>query len=70
VQIKAAKKKPAVAWSAADIGFDAQAVTNRIVVRRLYEPELRNRDCVMIDADSPEEAGSRLAQRLRQDGVV
>lgn len=70
LQIKAAKKKPAVAWSAGDIGFDAQAAVNRIVVRRLYEPELRNRDCVMIDGESPEEVGSRLAERLRQDGVV
>ena len=69
-QIKAAKKKPAVAWSAGDIGVDAQAAKNRIVVRRLYEPELSNRDCAMIDGDSPEEAGERLAQRLRQDGVV
>ena len=69
-QIKAAKKKPAVAWTAGDIGFDAQAAANRIVVRRLYEPELRNRECVMIDGESPEEVGSRLAERLRQDGVV
>jgi len=69
-QIKAAKKKPAVAWTAGDIGFDAQAAANRIVVRRLYEPELKNRDCVMIDGESPEEVGSRLAERLRQDGVV
>jgi electron transfer flavoprotein beta subunit len=69
-QIKAAKKKPAVAWGAGDIGFDAQAARNRIVVRRLYEPELRNRDCVMIEGDSPEETGDRLARRLRQDGIV
>ena len=69
-QIKAAKKKPALAWSAGEIGFDAQATGRRIVVRRLYEPELRNRDCVMIDGESPEAAGERLAQRLRQDGVV
>ena len=69
-QIKAAKKKPAVAWSAGDVGFDAQAARNRITVRRLYEPELRNRHCVMIDGESPEEVGERLAQRLRQDGVV
>ena len=70
LQIKAAKKKPAVSWSAGDVGFDAQAARNRLTVRRLYEPELRSRDCVMIDGESPEEAGERLAQRLRQDGVV
>lgn len=69
-QTKAAGKKPAVSWSAPDIGFNPKAVKNRIVLQRLYKPELRNRDCVMIDGDSPEEAGRRLAERLRQEGVV
>ena len=69
-QVRAAKKKPVVTWSARDIGLDTETMGNRIVLRRLYEPELRSRDCVMINGDSPEEAGRRLAERLREDSVL
>jgi electron transfer flavoprotein alpha/beta subunit len=69
-QILSSKKKPVTIWSARDIGFDTLKAQNRLVLRRLYKPEMPNRDCVIIRGASSEEAGQKLAEMLLKDHIL
>ena len=67
----AGRKKPTV-WSAKDLGLDfAQSSQNGSKVRMLkvFVPE-KSSKCEIISADSPAEAGVKLASRLREDKVI
>lgn len=69
IQRREAKTKPITAWGASDIGLD-RAPENRVVMKRLFAPEMRKGQCQLIDGETPDEAGRNLAQRLRNDGVL
>ena len=69
IQRRQAKKKPVTAWGASDIGLDG-APENRLVLKRLFAPEMRKGQCHLIDGETPDEAGRNLARRLRNDGIL
>ncbi|MEW6440644.1 MAG: electron transfer flavoprotein subunit beta/FixA family protein [bacterium] len=69
IQRREAKKKPVRSWGAADIGFEPDG-RNRVVLRRLFTPEMRQGPCRIIGGATPAEAGRNLAERLKQDGVL
>jgi electron transfer flavoprotein beta subunit len=69
IQRMAAKKKPVKTWGAEDIGFKGDTL-NRLVLRRLFTPKMRQGQCQLIDGETSAEAGRNLAQRLRRDGVL
>ena len=68
-QRKEAKKKPAESWDAEDIGLE-EPPPNKVVLKRLYTPEMRRGQCILIEGATPDEAGRSLAQRLRADGLL
>ena len=69
--IMAARKKLPV-WGAADIGVDPALVGGKAAGRKLVRlsPAERARRCEIIEAEAPDEAGRRLAERLREVGAV
>ena len=69
LQRREAKNKPVASWSAADVGLEG-AFQNRLVLRRLFVPEVRKGRCEMIEGETPAEAGRNLARRLKNDGVI
>lgn len=66
-QIMLAARKQVTLWSGADIGIDgATAEGLRVMnVERLYRPTFEAQ-VEIIEADTPQEAGARLADRLRE----
>jgi len=69
IQRREAKKKPVVSWGMAEVGFERR-VQNRLVLKGLFAPEMRKRQCHFIEGETAAEAGRKLAQRLRTDGVI
>jgi electron transfer flavoprotein beta subunit len=69
VQRRAAKKKPVVSWGAGDIDL-GRPLENRLLLRKLFAPATRQRDCVFVEGGSAADAGRKLAQRLLSDGVI
>ena len=69
IQRREAKKKPVVSWCADDLGLDGK-LENRLVLRRLFVPEMRKGECVVMEGETPAQAGRNLAQRLANDGVI
>ena len=66
--IMAAAKKQPVIWKPADIGVDpAQigAAGRKNKLLKLFQP-VKEGKCEVVEADSPAEAGAKLAQRLRE----
>ncbi len=66
--IKQAKSLPVEELSLQELGVDP-AAERRLEVESL-EPPRRERRCRMVEADSPEEAGARLAELLREEKVI
>lgn len=67
----AAKKQP-ITWKPADIGLDASllgAAGRKSVLVKLFQP-VKDTKCEVIEADSPAEAGVKLAIRLRQEKLL
>lgn len=64
-----AKEKPTEEWGAADVGYAAPQ-ENRLVLKRLFAPELRKGRGLRIEGATPEETGRKLAQRLKEDGIL
>ncbi|OFW59379.1 MAG: hypothetical protein A2W01_08915 [Candidatus Solincola sediminis] len=62
--IKAAKGLPQMKWGASD--FNGEAATARRVKMIGVESPVRERNCQIVQADTPEEAGERLALALRE----
>jgi electron transfer flavoprotein beta subunit len=63
----AAKKQPTV-WKPADIDIDASQIGSsgrNTKLMKLFQP-VREGKCEMVEADSPEEAGIKLAEKLRE----
>lgn len=65
--IMAAGRAQIPVWTAADLGMDA--AQPRVELRRLYV-ETREARVELIEADSPAEAGTRLADKLREARLV
>ena len=56
-------------WTAADLGLDPSQLAARRELRRLYV-ERREAKCEFIEADSPAEAGEKLALKLREAKLI
>jgi electron transfer flavoprotein beta subunit len=69
IQRREAKKKPVVSWGAADLGLEG-ALQNRLILRRLFAPEMREGECVVVEGEPPAEAGRNLADRLANDRII
>lgn len=69
VQRREAKKKPVVSWRSEDIGMEGKP-GSRLVLKRIYAPEMGQRPCAIIEGETPAEAGRNMALRLKNDGVV
>jgi electron transfer flavoprotein beta subunit len=70
--ILAAGKAQIPAWAAADLGLSPAEVGtagSRLCLERLYVPQ-RESHCEFIAADTPQEAGEKLAQRLREARLI
>ena len=66
--IMAAGRAQIPVWTAADLGLDASAAP-KVQLRRLYV-ETREAQVELIEADSLEEAGRKLADKLREARLV
>ncbi len=62
-----AKKKQIVKWSAVDIGFEA---AGRMNLAEFFVPEMPVVDCRIIEGDSDENKGRRLAKTLSDQGLI
>ncbi len=51
-------------------GARPSSIDRRLALRRLYAPRPRQRDCMMIGAESGKQAGRMLAAKLREDGIL
>ncbi|HLC23559.1 MAG TPA: electron transfer flavoprotein subunit beta/FixA family protein, partial [Dehalococcoidia bacterium] len=70
--IMAAAKKQPLIWKPADIGLDPSAVGaagRRSTLVKLFQP-VKEAKCEVITADTPAEAGVKLAIRLREEKVL
>ena len=65
--LSAARKKPVHVWKAADL--DVRPSPPRFKLLDLYVPK-RETICEVIGGKTPEEAGARLADRLREEGIL
>jgi electron transfer flavoprotein beta subunit len=66
--IMAAKRKEPVIWHPADLGVDASkigAAGRRAKLDKLFQP-VREAKCEIITGDTPEEAATKLALKLRE----
>lgn len=66
--IMAAGRAQIPSWTAADLGVDANSARTSML-RRLYV-EQREAKVDLIEADTPEEAGVKLADRLREAKLI
>ena len=66
--IVAAGRATIPVWSAADLGLD-MSQPGKVQLRRLYV-ETRDARVELIEADSPGEAGIKLADKLREARLV
>jgi electron transfer flavoprotein beta subunit len=69
IQRREAKKKPVRTWGAQDIDIESSS-PRRLILRRLFAPEMRQGRCSIVEAETPAEAGRNLARRLRDDGIL
>lgn len=70
--IMAAAKKQPVVWKPADLGIDPSAVGaagRRSKLVKLFQP-VKEAKCELIEADTPAEAGVKLAVRLREEKLI
>ncbi|MDD5700957.1 MAG: electron transfer flavoprotein subunit beta/FixA family protein [Dehalococcoidales bacterium] len=66
--IMLAKRKEPIIWKPADIGVGPAQIGasgRKTRLLKLYQPQ-RDTKCEIVSGDSPEEAGTKLAQRLRE----
>lgn len=70
--IMAAAKKQPITWKPADIGLDPSkigAAGRKSILVKLFQP-VKETKCEVIEADSPAEAGVKLALRLREEKLL
>jgi electron transfer flavoprotein beta subunit len=66
--IMAAGRAQIPSWTVADLGVDVESARTR-TLRRLYV-EQREAKVDLIEADTPEEAGVKLADRMREAKLI
>ena len=67
-----AKKKEPLVWKPADLGIDISILgmgNRHLKLKKLYQPVL-NTQCEIISADTAEESGVKLAEKLREAKVI
>lgn len=67
-----ARKKVPVVWKPGDIGIDSTKIGakgRKAKLIKLFQP-VREGTCEMVDGDSPEEAATKLADKLRENKVL
>lgn len=69
IQRREARKKPVESWDLETLGL-SDLPPNRVVLKKLFSPVLRQARCAMMEGSSPGDAGRMLAQRLRSDGLL
>jgi electron transfer flavoprotein alpha/beta subunit len=69
IQRREAKQKPVRSWGATDLGLEGE-LQNRLILRRLFAPEMRKGECLVVEGETPAEAGRNLAQRLANDSLI
>jgi len=69
IQRREAKNKPNTALNAAKINYSVSG-GNKVVIKKLYAPDVKKRNCTIIAGNTFEEAGKKLAERLRADSVL
>ncbi len=69
LQRRAAKKKPVQGWDAGDVGVE-DVPPSRLVLKKLFVPEMRQAQCEIVEGGTPAEAGQALAERLHSDGIL
>jgi len=70
--IMAASKKQPVVWKPADIGLDSSqlgAAGRKTKLLKLFQP-VKEGKCEIVEADTPAEAGAKLAARLREVKII
>jgi electron transfer flavoprotein beta subunit len=70
--IMAAKKKELSSWAPGDIGVEPSQLGvagRRTKLTKLFQP-VREGKCEIIEAESPEEAGTNLAKKLREAKIL
>jgi electron transfer flavoprotein beta subunit len=66
--IMAAQKKPMKAWNAKELNV-APSQYKKITLSRLFQP-VRETKCELVQAAKPEEAGAKLATRLKEVKII
>ena len=59
-----AQKKPLMVWNATELGVN-QPQTRKINLQKVFQP-VHQTKCELVTADTPEEAATNLARRLRE----
>jgi electron transfer flavoprotein beta subunit len=70
--VMAAKKIKPTVWKPGDIGLDSSQVGEmgrKVKLARLFQP-VREGEAEIIEGDTPEEAGEKLALRLREEKIL
>jgi electron transfer flavoprotein beta subunit len=70
--IMAAKKKEPISWAPGDIGVEPSQIGvagRRIKLTKLFQP-VREGKCEIVEGESPEEAGTNLANKLREAKIL
>ena len=58
-----------MSWGAEDIGFEGDT-QRRVILKKLFPQEMGQRQCRMVESETPADAGRNLARCLRDDGVI
>jgi electron transfer flavoprotein beta subunit len=66
--IKAAKELPQTKWSASDLDVDPLNL-GRTELLEVFTP-MRERQCLLVEGETPEERGERLAMELRKANLL
>lgn len=69
IQRREAKQKPVTSWNAADIGIERTPEPG-LAIKKFFAREVRKGRREIIGGETPAAAGSNLAHRLMDDGVV
>lgn len=70
--IMAAKRKEPIVWKPGDIGADPAktgSAGSKVKLLKLFKPT-REAKCEVVTGDTPEEAGARLADRLKETNLI
>lgn len=64
-----AKKKPVQAWAGTDVVAEALP-KSKLILKRLYYPEMKTVDCQFVEGETPAEAGRNLARTLLDNQIL